>query len=76
MLATMVESVEVYTLPTEGISPITINNYSRKSYAGIPRNTFRGSLVFGKGIYKNLNGEVKEDYLVINRLDTLTDYLK
>jgi hypothetical protein len=31
---------------------VEVVNYPRKSYAGIPRNTFRGSLMVYKDLYK------------------------
>jgi peptidoglycan hydrolase-like amidase len=54
---------------------ITIHNYTRSSYAGIPRNTFHGSLTFQKGLYQTLEGQTKEDWLITNGV-SLSDYLK
>jgi hypothetical protein len=50
----MVESVEINNPFSVNNSLITINNYDRKSYAGVPWNTFRGSLYFQKGKYKTV----------------------
>jgi hypothetical protein len=59
--------------PTDTL--ITISNYPRKSYAGIPRNTFRGSLTFKKELYQTLEGKLVNDFVVINQLPFM-DYLK
>ena len=56
-------------------NPIKIANYNRKSYAGIPWNEFRGSLVFQKDKYKLLDGQRKYDRTVVNEL-SFDDYLK
>ncbi|MDR0860815.1 MAG: N-acetylmuramoyl-L-alanine amidase [Candidatus Peribacteria bacterium] len=64
---------EVIASPHEGL--ITIANYTRKSYAGIPRNTFRGSLIFHQETYQTLAGKTLEAPVVINQLP-FTDYLK
>ncbi|MDR3169751.1 MAG: hypothetical protein LBU27_08710 [Candidatus Peribacteria bacterium] len=54
---------------------ITITNYPRTSYAGIPRNTFRGSVTFKKELYQTVEGKVVNDFVVINQLPFM-DYLK
>jgi peptidoglycan hydrolase-like amidase len=54
---------------------VTIKNYDRKSYAGIPWNTFRGRLIFQQDKYKTLSGVEKTDYVVINQL-SFDDYMK
>jgi len=53
-----------------------VDNYLRKSYGGIPRNSFRGSLIRKKDTLKHLSlGTFKEQVVVINR--TLFDnYMK
>ncbi len=55
--------------------PIKIANYHRKSYAGIPWNEFRWSLIFQKDKYKLLDGQRKYDWTVVNELP-FEDYLK
>ncbi len=54
---------------------ININNYTRKSYAWIPWNTFRGALVFKKDYMKDLNGQESYKNLVINKVP-FQDYMK
>lgn len=54
---------------------VEITNYDRKSYAGIPRNTFKGSLIFKNDNYKTLKGETKNDRVVINTLPFM-EYMK
>lgn len=54
---------------------IQIVNYDRKSYAGIPRNTFHWKLIFKTENYKTIDGILKNDYVVINQL-SFSDYLK
>jgi peptidoglycan hydrolase-like amidase len=55
---------------------VTVTNYARESYAKIPRNTFRGSLIFEKQVMKSLaTSQFIEQYVVINNLP-FTDYLK
>ncbi|HRU50223.1 MAG TPA: N-acetylmuramoyl-L-alanine amidase, partial [Candidatus Absconditabacterales bacterium] len=56
-------------------SLISIDNYTRKSYAGIAWNTFRGSLIFKKDYMKDLNGVEQNKYVVINKLP-FGDYMK
>ena len=56
-------------------SIITVNNYTRKSYAWIPWNTFRGALVFKKDYMKDLNGQENYKNLVLNKL-AFQDYMK
>lgn len=64
-----------YVLIGGGENVIEVTNYARKSYAGIPRNTFRDFLIFQKDTYKTVDGTLKNDYVVINQL-SLTNYLK
>lgn len=56
-------------------SLIGIDNYTRKSYAGIAWNTFRGSLIFKKDYMKDLNWVEQNKYVVINKLP-FWDYMK
>jgi peptidoglycan hydrolase-like amidase len=58
-----------------GANMVEITNYTRKSYAGIPRNTFRGLLIFQKDTYKTTDGTQKTGFVVINQLP-FSDYLK
>jgi len=57
-------------------TPIAIQNFERTSYAGIPRNTFHGSLIFYKDqiLDKSTDG-FESKIVVVNSLD-FTDYLK
>jgi len=54
---------------------VEISNYDRKSYVGIPRNTFRGSLIFEVSDYLTVKGETKRAPVVINTLPFM-DYMK
>ena len=58
---------------------ITINNYDRDSYTGIPRNTFHGQLIFKKDFMKNTDWELENNwdqkYVVINKL-AFSEYMK
>ncbi|MDR2189704.1 MAG: hypothetical protein LBP53_00440 [Candidatus Peribacteria bacterium] len=54
---------------------VSITNYSRKSYANIPRNTFRGTLIFQKDRYQAPDGTLKNGFVVINQLP-FSEYLK
>ena len=54
---------------------VTIENYPRKSYIGIPWNLFRGKLRFTKWFYINQQGKQIFAPLVINIL-SFSDYLK
>ncbi|MDR0608397.1 MAG: hypothetical protein LBG52_08975 [Candidatus Peribacteria bacterium] len=63
------------TITASSGESITITNYPRKSYAGIPRNTFLGSLIFKKDIYQTLEGKIMNDFVVINQLPFM-EYLK
>lgn len=57
-------------------SLITVNNYDRTSYAGIPWNSFRGTLLFKKDtIYNKASKDFDKQYVVINTLD-FYDYLE
>jgi len=47
---------------------ISIENYNRKSYAWIPRNTFHGNLIFQKDYIKDKEWNKKYKYVVINDL--------
>ncbi len=52
-----------------------INNYQRKSYADIPRNSFRWKLIFKKDFIKDLDWDQKNKFVVINKLP-FSDYMK
>ena len=54
---------------------VKISNYSRKSYAGIPWNRFKGSLIFEKWEYPLLNWKNISDFIVINTLP-FSEYMK
>jgi len=54
---------------------IEIWNYTRKSYAWIPWNTFKWELSFEKWTYPLKNGEQKSDFIVINTLP-FSEYMK
>ena len=54
---------------------ITIENYSRKSYAWIPRNTFHGELLFQKDYIMDKNWKQLYKYVVINNLP-FSEYMK
>lgn len=54
---------------------ITIENYSRKSYAWIPRNTFHWTLIFQKDYIKDKKWNQSYKNVVINNL-SFTDYMK
>ena len=54
---------------------VKINNYNRKSYAGIPRNIFKWTLNFEKWSYPLLNWEQKSDFIVTNTLP-FKEYMK
>ncbi len=55
---------------------IKFTNYSRKSYAGIPWNFFRGEILIKKDYIKKINShKIFKKYVVINKL-SLQDYLK
>lgn len=57
-------------------SLVIVTNYKRTSAAKIPRNTFRGSLLFTKDSLKNLTTkQYQNQYVVINTL-LFNDYLK
>ena len=54
---------------------VKISNYNRKSYAWIPWNKFKGSLIFEKWIYPLKNWIFKTDFIVINTLP-FSEYMK
>ena len=54
---------------------ITIENYARKSYAWIPRNTFHGDLIFQKDYMKDKKWNQSYKNVVINDLP-FTEYMK
>ncbi len=55
---------------------ISIDNYKRKSYAGIPRNTFKWTILFDQEkIYSKTHKNFEKKYVLINILD-FDDYLK
>ena len=71
----MVNSAHEITVQDSESGLVTVENYDRKSYAGIPRNTFRGKLIFTTADYKTVDGTLKNDRVVINQL-LFADYLK
>lgn len=50
------------------INIITVENYNRKSYAWIPRNTFHGNLIFQKDYLNDKKWNQSYNYVVINEL--------
>ena len=56
---------------------VKITSYDRKSYGGIPRNTFHGSLIFKQNPVKDLasGSAIENRFIIINRL-LFTDYMK
>lgn len=54
---------------------ITINNYTRKSYAWIPRNTFHWSLIFQKDYMKDKKWNQSYKNIVVNKLP-FGEYMK
>lgn len=56
-------------------SIVTVNNYTRKSYAWIPWNAFRGALIFKKDFMKDVNWLEQNKNLVINKV-AFEDYMK
>ncbi len=55
---------------------VRVNNYSRKSYGGVARNTFRWSLIWKKDTLKNLAaGKYLEQAIVTNKT-TFDNYMK
>lgn len=60
----------------DGGKPVHITNYGRKSYAGIPRNTFRGELVITKQTYQNIDSQQREDKVVVINQLSFSDYMK
>ena len=54
---------------------ITVENYSRKSYAWIPRNTFHWTLIFQRDYIKDKKWNQSYKNVVINNLP-FTDYMK
>lgn len=54
---------------------ITINNYTRKSYAWIPRNTFHWSLIFQKDYIKDKKWNQSYKNIVVNKLP-FGEYMK
>ena len=54
---------------------ITVQNYTRKSYAWIPRNTFHWELIFQKDYMKDKNWNQTYKYVVINNL-LFKEYMK
>ena len=54
---------------------ITIENYNRKSYAWIPRNTFHWDLIFQKDYMMDKKWNQSYKYVVINDLP-FSDYMK
>ena len=54
---------------------VKVSNYNRKSYAWIPRNSFKWNLIFEKWEYPLLNGEKVSDFIVINTLP-FSEYMK
>ncbi|MBO4203931.1 hypothetical protein J5893_03840 [bacterium] len=60
---------------TQDTALVTISNYSRASYAGIPWNTFRGKLSFYTDTYMTVEGKKVTGPLVKNTL-SFSDYMK
>lgn len=56
------------TLSIFWTNDVVVDNYDRKSYVGIPWNVFEGILLFKKEDIKDLNWEISEKYVVINKL--------
>jgi hypothetical protein len=54
---------------------VTVQNYDRKSYAWIPRNTFHGALLFKKDYMKDEKWNQMHKYVVINSL-WFDEYMK
>ena len=54
---------------------VKISNYNRKSYAWIPWNSFKWSLIFEKWEYPLLNWKKISDFIVINKLP-FSEYMK
>lgn len=54
---------------------ITVQNYTRKSYSWIPRNTFHWELIFQKDYMKDKNWNQTYKYVVINNL-SFKEYMK
>ena len=54
---------------------VKITNYNRKSYIGIPWNSFKWSLIFEKWTYPLKNWEQKSDFIVVNTLP-FSEYMK
>lgn len=54
---------------------ISITNYKRKSYKGIPRNTFREGIEFVKEPMKDLKGKESTRWILINDL-SFEKYMK
>ena len=54
---------------------VKISNYNRKSYLGVPWNSFKWSLNFEKWIYPLKNWEQKSDFVVVNTLP-FSEYMK
>ncbi len=64
---------KLVVLPKNNI--ITVQNYTRKSYAWIPRNTFHWELIFQKDYMKDKNWNQAYKYVVINNLPS-KEYMK
>lgn len=47
---------------------ITFGNYARRSFAGIPRNVFRGDITIRQEQYRHLDRGMITDYTVVNTL--------
>ncbi len=55
---------------------VKVTSYNRSSYGGVPRNTFRWSLIFKQNPIKNLaSGTIDNRFVIINRL-AFADYMK
>ncbi len=54
---------------------VKISNYNRKSYAWIPWNSFKWSLIFEKWEYPLLNWKKVSDFIVVNTLP-FNEYMK
>lgn len=54
---------------------VTFGNYERKSYSGVPRNTFKWNISIKKDVYQNLDRGQLTAYTVVNTL-SVKDYLR
>lgn len=64
------ENINSLVITTNKIdSKVFVSNYERKSYAGIMRNNFYGSLIISKQKLKKIDSDtVSEQYVLVNRV--------